>query len=77
MHPWVKGIQVCSNEEPSNSHKVNNKFLPVSPKAKAGLGVQSLRPSVRPSIPKSCHRNSNETADPINMKLGMWIGHHM
>ena len=25
-------------------------FLPVSPKAKAGLGVQSLRPSVRPSV---------------------------
>ena len=22
MHPWVKGIQVCSNEEPINSHKV-------------------------------------------------------
>ena len=26
------------------------KFLPASPKAKAGLGVQSLRPSVRPSV---------------------------
>ena len=25
-------------------------FLPASPKAKAGLGVQSLRPSVRPSV---------------------------
>ena len=23
-HPWVKGIQICSNEEPFNSHKVNN-----------------------------------------------------
>ena len=51
------------------------RFLPASPKAKAGLGVQSLRPSVRPSvrpsIPKSCHRNSSETTDPIIMKLGM------
>ena len=50
-------------------------FLPASPKAKAGLGVQSLRPSVRPSVcpsvPKSCHRNSSETTDPIIMKLGM------
>ena len=26
-HPWVKGIQVCSNEEPFNSHKVNNGFF--------------------------------------------------
>ena len=42
-------------------------FLPASPKAKAGLGVQSLRPSV----PKSCHRNSSETTDPFIMKLGM------
>ena len=25
-------------------------FLPALPKAKAGLGVQSLRPSVRPSV---------------------------
>ena len=25
-HPWVKGIQVCSKEEPINSHKVNNFF---------------------------------------------------
>ena len=25
-------------------------FLPASPKAKAGLGVQSIRPSVRPSV---------------------------
>ena len=50
-------------------------FLPASPKAKAGLGVQSLRPSVRlsvrPSVPKSCHRNSSETTDPFIMKLGM------
>ena len=46
-------------------------FLPASPKAKTGLGVQSLRPSVRPSVPKSCHRNSSETTDPIIMKLGM------
>ena len=43
------------------------------------LGVQSLCPSVRPSVclsvrpsvPKSCHRNSSETTDPIIMKLGM------
>ena len=28
-------------------------FLPASPKAKAGLGVQSHRPSVRPSVPKT------------------------
>ena len=59
------------------------RFLPASPKAKAGLGVQSLRPSVRPSvrlsvrpsvrpsIPKSCHCNSSETTDPIIMKLIM------
>ena len=58
-------------------------FLPASPKAKAGLGVQSLHPSVRPSVrpsvcpsvrpsvPKSCHRNSSETTDPFIMKLGM------
>ena len=46
-------------------------FLPASPKAKAGLGMQSLRPSVSPSVPKSCHRNSSETTDPIIMKLGM------
>ena len=26
-HPWVKGIKVCSNEEPFNSHKVNNGFF--------------------------------------------------
>ena len=26
-HPWVKGIQVCSNEEPINSLKVNNDFF--------------------------------------------------
>ena len=26
-HHWVKGIQVCSNEEPLNSHKVNEFFL--------------------------------------------------
>ena len=46
-------------------------FFTCLPKAKAGLGVQSLRPSVRPSVPKSCHRNSSETTDPIIMKLGM------
>ena len=46
-------------------------FLPALPKAKAGLGVQSLRPSVHPSVPKSCPRNSSETTDPIIMKLGM------
>ena len=27
MHPWVKWIQVCSNEEPFNSRKVNVYFL--------------------------------------------------
>ena len=26
MHPWMKGIQVCSNE-PLNDHKVNNGFF--------------------------------------------------
>ena len=26
-HPWMKGFQVCSNEEPINSHKVNNVFF--------------------------------------------------
>ena len=46
-------------------------FLPASPKAKAGLGEQSLRPSVRPSVPKSCHRNFSKTTDPTIMKLGM------
>ena len=24
MHPWMKGIQVCSNEEQLNSHKVKD-----------------------------------------------------
>ena len=54
-------------------------FLHASPKAKVGLGVQSLRPSVRPcvrlsvrpSVPKPCHRNSSETTEPIIMKLCM------
>ena len=50
-----------------SSSWVHGIFLPASPKAKAGLGVQSLRPSV----PKSCHRNFSETTDPIIMKLGM------
>ena len=27
QHPWVKGIQACSNEETLNSHKVNNWFF--------------------------------------------------
>ena len=27
MHPWLKGIQVCSNEELLNFHKVNYFFL--------------------------------------------------
>ena len=27
MHPLMKGTQVCSNEEPLNSHKVNEFFL--------------------------------------------------
>ena len=48
-----------------------SQFLPASQKAKADLGVQSLRPSVRPSVPKFCHRKSSETTDPIIMKLGM------
>ena len=26
-YPWVKGIQVCSNEEPFNSHKVDYGFF--------------------------------------------------
>ena len=26
-HPWVKGIHVCSNEEPFNSHKDNDGFF--------------------------------------------------
>ena len=26
VHPWVKGIQVCSNEDPLSSHKVDNKI---------------------------------------------------
>ena len=37
----------------------------------------AVTPSVCLSVPKSCHRNSSETTDPIIMKLGMWIGHHM
>ena len=36
-----------------------------------------VRLSVRLSVPKSCHRNLSETTDPIIMKLGMQIGHHM
>ena len=47
------------------------------PEAKAGLGVQSLRPSVRPTVSKSCHCNSSETTEPFIMKLGMSIEHHM
>ena len=31
----------------------------------------AVTPSVCPSVPKSCHRNSSETTDPIIMKLGM------
>ena len=27
MHPWVKGIQVSLNEEPINSHEVNNNLF--------------------------------------------------
>ena len=27
VHSWVKGIQVWSNEEPLNSHKVDNGFF--------------------------------------------------
>ena len=27
MHPWVMGIEVCSNEEQIKSHKVNNVFF--------------------------------------------------
>ena len=27
VHPWVKVIQVCSNEELFNSHKVDNEFF--------------------------------------------------
>ena len=30
MHSWVKGIQVCSNEEPLNSHNVKNGFFLLS-----------------------------------------------
>ena len=62
------------NQDVLNKHfseGILNVSLPASPKAKAGLGVQSLRPSVRPLVPKSCHSNSSETTDPIFMKLGM------
>ena len=27
VHPWVKKTQVCLNEEPFNSHKVNNEVF--------------------------------------------------
>ena len=33
--------------------------------------TQPVCPSICPSVPKSCHRNSSETTDPIFMKLGM------
>ena len=33
----------------------------------------AVTPSVRPSVPKSCHRNSSETTDPIIMKLGSYV----
>ena len=53
MYLCVKGIPGFINNPLFNSHEVI--FLPASPKAKAGLGVQSLRPSVRPSIcPSIC-----------------------
>ena len=28
MHPCIKGIQVCSNEEQLNSHKVKDVLFP-------------------------------------------------
>ena len=34
-------------------------------------GESRSRSAVTPSVPKSCHRNSSETTDPIIMKLGM------
>ena len=34
-------------------------------------GESRSRSVVTPSVPKSCHRNSSETTDPIIMKLGM------
>ena len=34
-------------------------FLPASPTAKAGLGVQGLRPSVRPSVSPSVRPSQN------------------
>ena len=33
----------------------------------------AVTPSVCLSVPKSCHRNSSETTDPIIMKLGMYM----
>ena len=30
MHPWLKGIQVCSNEWPYDSQKVDNGFFSLS-----------------------------------------------
>ena len=79
MHQNIKNIKKKINRKLFNffSKKSISAFLPASPKAKAGLGVQSLRPSVRPSVPKYCHRKSSETTYPIIMKLGMKIGHHM
>ena len=69
---WVKGVSLSHNMEMRHNEigiKERLKIFgkKVSDMAKAGLGVQSLRPSV----PKSCHRNSSETTDPIIMKLGM------
>ena len=41
-------------------------LLPASPKAKAGLGVQSLRPSVRPSV---CPSQNLVIATPLKLLI--------
>ena len=56
---FVFSVQSLSRPVPHwslNVDPANTVFLSASPKAKAGLGVQSLRPSVCPSVPKSCYR---------------------
>ena len=54
---------------------LNLPFLPASPKAKAGLGVQSLRPSVAEKCAAVQYRRAQHVKEPIyfnGIKEGLW-----